>query len=424
MPTHKAQITFGVLLPFSGRFTPPEFALGLAGLQFPLNTSHVFLSVKGPNRALNRINLVKSAIKHRCKYVFFVDDDMTVPMDAVKKLFMALETADDDVVACGGVYTSKTIPSEPLVYLEEDGGPHWKWRVNDVFSCQGIGTGCLMIKASMFEKIPEPWFRDINSVAEIGDDPSISVPGNYEFRMTDDLYWCRKVEQAGLKILAHGGVLPVHWDQQGNPYTLPRDSYPMENAGDQWFAPFGVIEANLINPDTAAPGFGMIGGVKLPDGFLSQKEADALMDLAAGKTVLEMGAFRGRSTVAMALSAKSVTSVDWHEGASEIPQYGSTLEQYRKNIAPYPNVEPIVGRFEDVLPAMKGREFDLVFVDGEHSKESVIRDMKLAIAFKPDVIAVHDWGLFEVTEGLETFGVAPEKVVDTLAIFDGAKFAA
>ncbi len=406
-------ITFGILLPFSGRFTPPEFALGLAGLQFPSNTSHVFLSLKGPNRALNRINLVKSAIKHSCKYVLFIDDDVMVPMDTMKRLFMALETADDDVIAAGGVYCSKSIPAEPFVYLQEDGGPHWKWRAGDIFPCQGIGTGCLMIKTSSFAKIPEPWFRDIDSVEEIGDDPALSIPDHYHFRMTDDLYWCRKVEQAGLKILAHGGVLPVHWDQQGNPFTLPRDSYPMQAIeSDPWYAGFAVIDKNLVNPERY---------IELPEGFLAQQEANELHSLARDKRVLEMGAFRGRSTVCMAMTAREVVSVDWHQGDIHVDKVSaeeSSLSAYLKNIRNYSNVTPIVGRFEDEIPKLAGQQFDLIFVDGQHDRASVIRDMQMALSFRPPVIAVHDYGLFEVTEALQEMGMTPGRVIETLAIFE------
>jgi hypothetical protein len=413
--------TFAVLLPFSGRYVPPYWAISLAALRWPSNSSHVILHSTGMKRDLARNTLVKSAIKMGAQFCFFIDDDTQIPGDAVVKLHMALNTADDDVIAAGGIYTSKCHMAEPYVYLEEDGGPHWKWRVGDVFPCHSLGTGCMMIKTSVFEKIPEPWFRDIDTVEEARQDPDLDIhPSVGEMRMTDDIYFATKLHKAGFRMLAHGGVLPVHWDQNGNPHTLPRDSYPMENAGIQWFSAFGVSESNLVNPDARR-------AIELPDGFLSQREAEALHDLAEGRSVLEMGAFKGRSTVAMALKAKSVTSVDWHQGdihtvGSRHPHIGSTLAEYRKNIAPYPNVEPIVGRFEDVLPAMAGREFDMVLVDGQHDLESVIRDMNYAISFKPAVIAVHDYGLFEVTEGLETFGVSPEKVVDTLAIFDGAKF--
>ncbi len=416
--------TFALLFPFSGRFTPPEWALGLSALQFPTGTSRVYLHAKRVKRDAARCLLVERALEMDAKYILFLDDDTHPPPDAVHKLFMALETADKDVVACGGVYTSKSIPSEPLIYKDdEDSGPFWKWKAGDVFEVGGIATGCLMIRASVFKELPKPWFRDIDDVSQIGDDPAVQLETQVGFfTMTDDLYWCRKVRQAGFRILAHGGVLCVHWDQQGNPFTLPRDSYPMKDGKTPWYAHFGVIEENVVGSGLTYSHLesAHIGDVELPEGWLSQSEASALHDLAKGRNVLELGAFRGRSTVCMAMSAKSVTSVDWHQGDSdvELKRFGSSLDDYRRNIAPYPNVTPIVGRFEDEVPKLKGREFDLIFVDGAHNKESVIRDVGYALSFKPAVIAVHDWGMFDVNEGVKALGLEPTRVEHTLAIFE------
>lgn len=405
-------ITFAILLPFGGRYVPPDWALALAALQYPTNTSHVFLTAKKMKRDEARNYLAEKALELKCKYLLFIDDDTMVPMDTIKQLHAALETADDDVVACGGIYTTKAFPSEPLVYMHQDSGPHWKWRFGQVFPCWGLGTGCLMIKASALEKIQKPWFRDINSLEEVGDDPGLTLnPGLSELVMTDDMYFFSKAHSAGLKALAHGGVLPVHWDQSGNPFTLPRDSYPMVGAKAPWYQAFGVLDQNTLNNGGDEP---------LPDGFLSQPEIDELIYLAKDRDVLEMGAYKGRSTVCMARAAKSVTSVDWHNGDCHVDKLGqrSTKEEYLKNIARYPNVKPIIGRIEEEVPKLAGNSYDLVFVDASHDFESVQRDMRLAMSFNPRVIAVHDFGLFDVTPALEAMGLTPTIVVDTLAVFE------
>jgi hypothetical protein len=409
-------VTFALLTPFSGRYVHPYWAISLASIRWPSNSSHVFLHAMEMKRDLARNTLVKAAIKCGAKYVLFIDDDTQPPMDVVVKLHEALVTADEDVVACSGIYTSKCIPAEPYVYIEEDGAPHWKWRAGDVFPCHSIGTGCMMIKTSAFEKIPEPWFRDIDTLEEAKTDPGLTInPSIGELRITDDIYFALKVRKAGLRMLAHGGVLCVHWDQNGNPYTVPRDSYPMRGVKEEpWYSQFGVTASNLIAPERE---------VVLPDGFLAQDEANELYRLADGRNVLEMGAFKGRSTVCMAMTAKSVTSVDWHRGdmhtAKSNQDTGSTLEEYRRNIKPYPNIIPVIGRFEDEIPKLAGNTYDLVFVDGQHDKESVIRDVKWALEFKPQVLAVHDWGVFDgVAEGVKELGLEATRIVGTLAIFE------
>lgn len=160
--------------------------------------------------------------------------------------------------------------------------------------------------------------------------------------------------------------------------------------------------------------------ITLPEGWLSPNEATALNRLAQGRRVLELGAFKGRSTIAMALTARYVVSVDWHHGDRHV-QLGASLADYKKNIEPYKNIIPIIGRFEQVLPLLEAAKFEMVFVDGQHDLPSVIRDMYFAFGFNPQIVAVHDWGLFQVTEGIKHFGIEPTSVVDTLAIFDATE---
>src|SRR4029077_11328726 len=76
---------------------------------------------------------------------------------------------------------------------------------------------------------------------------------------------------------------------------------------------------------------GMPEALTLPEGWLTSAEAAALAEIAAGKTVLEIGAWLGRSTVALARSARLVVSVDHHHG----PPYdgnGSTLQRFLSNL--------------------------------------------------------------------------------------------
>lgn len=237
-------VTFVVGLPFGGRYVAPEMMLATANLNFPQATSRMWVSTKKIKRDKARCMLAEFAIQQDAKYLFFIDDDTMPPPDALVKLFQAIEAADDDVVAIGGIYTSKKQTPEPLVFAHSSAGPNWKWKVGDVFPTWGIATGCLLIKTSIFKEIPQPWFRDIESKEEVGDDPSIRKFGEHEeFRMTDDLYFCQKVAQAGKRILAHGGVLPLHWGQDGRPYFLAADTPPMQGVDQRslWYNRTGTI---------------------------------------------------------------------------------------------------------------------------------------------------------------------------------------
>ena len=221
-----------IAFPFSGRYVPPEWALCIAGWKFPHNCNCDLIAAKGLKRDVARNTLAKRALKVGAEYLLFLDDDTAPPNNALMSLMSHLDTVDDDVAVCAGIYTTKEDPVEPLVYKEQGAGPFWRWKYGEIFPCWGVGTGCMMIRLSALSKLPEPWFKDIGSVEQA--DESVAnlmqdlQPGD-SFVVSDDMYFCNKLNQAGFKIHAHGGVLAVHWDQNGKGYTLPYDSYPLKD---------------------------------------------------------------------------------------------------------------------------------------------------------------------------------------------------
>lgn len=153
---------------------------------------------------------------------------------------------------------------------------------------------------------------------------------------------------------------------------------------------------------------------------VTAEEAARLATLAAGKDVLELGAWHGFSTVILAQAARRVTSVDWHQGDVHAGE-GDTWDGYRANLTRYGvagKVDGRRGRFEDVLPALarQGALFDGCFLDAQHDSESVAADLALALPLiRPGGwVAFHDYGRseatghpgFGVTEVADRFGVA------------------
>ena len=159
----------------------------------------------------------------------------------------------------------------------------------------------------------------------------------------------------------------------------------------------------------------------LPDiqSAVTENEAYALTDLARGKTVLELGAWTGFSTVVLASVAERVTSVDWHQGDDHAGRI-DTWESFTANLARYGvagRVEVIRGRFENELPVLAGhgRQFDGCFLDAQHDYDSVVRDVGLALPLlKPGAFfAFHDYGRSAETgnAGFEVTRAADELIV-------------
>lgn len=152
------------------------------------------------------------------------------------------------------------------------------------------------------------------------------------------------------------------------------------------------------------------------DGWLSVAEGEALQCLATGRAVLELGAWKGRSTVCLAAVARRVVSVDAHRGD---PATGpaDTYAEYLANVTASGSLDritPVLLRFQDLVDL--GPRFDLVFVDGAHDADSVEHDTRLALQFiRPGgTIAWHDLGYESVREGLQRLGLAPAALVGSL----------
>lgn len=158
---------------------------------------------------------------------------------------------------------------------------------------------------------------------------------------------------------------------------------------------------------------------ELPAGWLVDEEARELARVAQGKTVLELGAWKGRSTTVLSKAAKYVVSVDRHQGIAEVGGDDS-LPDYLDAVRRLPNVAIVVASFERFVPLL-GRSFDVVFVDGNHDADSVHRDTSLAFSHVADdgIVAFHDWDFDTVRDGVSRYlgPVAPNMLRGSLAVF-------
>jgi protein-L-isoaspartate O-methyltransferase len=154
----------------------------------------------------------------------------------------------------------------------------------------------------------------------------------------------------------------------------------------------------------------------LPDGWLPDNEVRELQRLTKGKTVLELGAWKGRSTVALSQVAEYVVSVDRHRG---IPGHGESLDEYLGAARELPNVAIVIADFSLFVPLLGA--FDLVFIDGDHDVHSVVRDTQLALEHvtTKGTLVFHDWDFESVRVGAHSVvgPRVPNRLVGSLASF-------
>jgi hypothetical protein len=128
-----------------------------------------------------------------------------------------------DVV--GGVYCAKADPAAPLVFVENGTGSYWDWKIGEFFPVTGLGMDCTLIRTSLFEKIPEPWFKTVDKDSFIDGVAAAEA-------WTEDLFFLKKAAEVGAGIFCDASVICEHHDvYSGKKWELPSDSLPMRQKG-------------------------------------------------------------------------------------------------------------------------------------------------------------------------------------------------
>ena len=155
---------------------------------------------------------------------------------------------------------------------------------------------------------------------------------------------------------------------------------------------------------------------------VSPGECAALARLATGKTVLEIGSYLGRSTIAMATTARQVMAVDWHRGDAH-NGYGDSACEFLSNLGRHgvrDRVVPVIGRSQDV-GALLMPVFDFSFVDGFHGYDETLEyiDLCCRLVRPGGLIAFHDYfdrDSFRVRSAVDSRFPALVDLVESLAV--------
>lgn len=229
----KRKMGIAVVIPSGGRPVPIEMLGAVMALSYPVGFNRsLFISKKNPDdetmtRDQQRETLAEKAIAVGAEFMMCFDDDTAPPAHAIQSLWYVL-SQNPKAAICGGIYCTRTPIPAPIVFMEYGAGPFWGWTLGDVFKCKGVGTGCMMVRLSALKTIPRPWFKDFSTctpgVKETIGEVELTIAGDSG---TDDMYLCNKIIEAGYDVIAHGGVLPTHFGEDGTAYLLPNDSYPV-----------------------------------------------------------------------------------------------------------------------------------------------------------------------------------------------------
>ena len=160
----------------------------------------------------------------------------------------------------------------------------------------------------------------------------------------------------------------------------------------------------------------MLEAARAIDGWMTPSELAFLQALALSlpdaATVIELGSWHGRSTVAIrqALPATAqLYAVDSFSG-DQVTSGAfdeAELERFMSNTSPHGPIEPVASDTLTAAARFSERSVDMVFVDADHSYDAVRRDL---LAWAPKlkhggVMCGHDWGWVGVRVAVrETYG--------------------
>jgi predicted O-methyltransferase YrrM len=132
-------------------------------------------------------------------------------------------------------------------------------------------------------------------------------------------------------------------------------------------------------------------------GATSEMELDWLHYNAHNKKhIYEIGSFFGRSTVALLESGSSVTAVDDFKGMRE-ERMSETFRdniyhEFLKNTRKYENLDILKVDHAQFIPT---GECDMVFIDGSHLYDHVMRDIQKFKNHKNILICGHDFSWWQ-----------------------------
>src|SRR3990172_6934433 len=132
---------------------------------------------------------------------------------------------------------------------------------------------------------------------------------------------------------------------------------------------------------------------------MSGRDLAVLQELAAGKTVLEIGTWRGRSALEMARVAEAVWCLDTFSGDKYTetlygPQF--TWPDFNRNARErdlWPKLRLLVSCWEEILPLLRLARFDFAFYEAGHDYAETLAAGRILLAgLRPDaVLAFHDY---------------------------------
>lgn len=170
------------------------WAKSLRELALPPHSTVSFVTGMPFDHARN--TACQSALDHGFQYLFFLDDDVVAPPDAIQTLM----SSNLDIVS--GLYYRRAMPIHPVALIDTPNGPQPLQNLIGIQKVDFVGAGCLLIKRHVLEKMAavngKNWFEWTLDK---------ELPGR---KLSEDFEFCRRAKAMGFDIYADTRVRCSH----------------------------------------------------------------------------------------------------------------------------------------------------------------------------------------------------------------------
>lgn len=182
--------------------------------------------------------IAKVVVEQDYEWLLFIEHDNILPPNTFRKINEYMMSKKYPIV--GGLYFTKSVPPEPMIYRGIGTGYYDKWKFGDKVMCDGLPFGCTLIHGNIIRELwkdsPEYMIQG-TLTRRVFDQPNEGwrdpVSGRYMSKGgTSDLAFCRRVIDGGY--LARAGFPK----QQKMKYPFMVDTSlfvkHIDNNGVQW----------------------------------------------------------------------------------------------------------------------------------------------------------------------------------------------
>jgi hypothetical protein len=194
--------------------------------------------------------IVKKAIEQDAEWLFFLEQDNVLPPNMFWRLNDYMREGKVPVVS--GLYFTKSIPPEPMVYRGVGNSYYDKWKLGDKVWCDGLPTGSLLVHMSLLRAM---WNESAEYKA--GDHITRRVfaepakvwwnpeRGGFETQTgTSDLGWCDRVRKE--HFFAKAGW--PKYDKMRFPFLVDTNMFVRQIAENGIQYPINIPEEFRPNP--------------------------------------------------------------------------------------------------------------------------------------------------------------------------------